>query len=481
MLTCNTQRQNPFDSIVSSTPLQFHTSDSLNITQSLSQTQTASYFETSESSQALSTRSRHIEGSLRADIFNVSFNDSFTVISGNGNVDFGTGARDWIDLSHISFYQVNLELASAIQGIVYNPGNGNRVFDSMTLSTGQRILFEGIEGINFAEGYVSLVENNIPNDPLFGQQWNLHMMGTQNAWRFTTGSTNVMIGVGDTGLSVDWSGFVHPDLGNTIWLGTQGIDDTSNNHGTSVQGIIAAQTNNGIGMSGINWNSQTFNIDVLGNERGDLDLDDAAQTMINQARSQGQQLVINLSLGRPESFNRNFHFEFEQVVQNNPDVLFVIAAGNDGDLGREGLSSPAILARSYSNVMAVGASWGTQDRSGQARNPGSRIQYSNWASQYGDGLTLMGPSEVIAPQWNGFSFDYATTFNGTSAAAPNVTGVASLVWSANSNLTSAQVKTILAQTSVDVGTVGYDKFTGSGFVNADAAVRRAIAIGLGFA
>ena len=428
---------------------------------------------------------RLVSGSLRADTFNISLFDRMTVISGNGNVDFGQGFRDWIDLSSISFAQVTLELANAVSGMVFNPGNGNRVFDSITLSGGQRILFEGIEQIRFAEGVIDL--SITPNDPLFGQQWNLHMMGVQNAWRFTTGSTNVMVGVEDTGLSVDWNGSVHPDLGNTIWLGEQGIDDTSDNHGTSVQGIIAAKSNNGIGMSGINWNSQTFNIDVLGREITDLSVGNAAQTMINQARLQGQRLVVNLSLGSPGSFGFNSDLLFEQVVQNNPDVLFVIAAGNFGHLGQEGLASPAFLAKSYDNVIAVGASWGTQDWYGRSMTPGTRIEYSGWwGSQYGEGLTLMGPSEVIAPtlKTTGFGesfFDYSSKFSGTSAAAPNVAGVASLVLSANGNLSAAQVRQILSQIAVDVGAIGYDKFTGAGFVNADAAVRRAIAIGWGFA
>ena len=71
---------------------------------------------------------------------------------------------------------------------------------------------------------------------------------------------------------------------------------------------------------------------------------------------------------------------------------------------------------------------------------------------------------------------YSSKFDGTSAAAPNVTGVASLVWSANRNLTAAQVKDILSDTAYDLGQQGYDKFYGHGFVNADAAVRRALAL-----
>jgi serine protease len=88
--------------------------------------------------------------------------------------------------------------------------------------------------------------------------------------------------------------------------------------------------------------------------------------------------------------------------------------------------------------------------------------------------------DATASFW-GPQFSFETQFNGTSAATPNVTGVASLVMSANPLLSAAQVKEILSQTAVDLGVRGYDTVTGSGFVNADAAVRRAMAIARGFA
>lgn len=78
-------------------------------------------------------------------------------------------------------------------------------------------------------------------------------------------------------------------------------------------------------------------------------------------------------------------------------------------------------------------------------------------------------------------FNYATKFDGTSASAPNVSGVASLVWSANPNLSATQIKQIMSQTAYDLGNRGYDYEYGHGFVNADAAVRRALAIAKGYA
>jgi len=105
-------------------------------------------------------------------------------------------------------------------------------------------------------------------------------------------------------------------------------------------------------------------------------------------------------------------------------------------------------------------------------------------SQRGAGITVVGPTDVLSTNVSRLDeFSYNTSsegtglFDGTSAATPNVAGTASLVWSANSNLSAIQIKEIIADTAYDLGTPGYDLSYGHGFVNADAAVRRAIAVG----
>jgi serine protease len=433
-----------------------------------------------------------LTGTLRADTFNFVGNYARTVVSGNGDVDFGSGLRDVLDLSGLFSTNVSFNYAnSSGGGVLYNPGNGTRVFDAIALNDGRQILFEGIDLIRFADTTINL--SVTPNDPLFNKQWNLHMMGVQNAWRLTTGAANVLVGIEDTGLGV--SGGLHYDLRTTTIYGNNYTDDyrsgssiDSSSHGTDVQGIIAANSNNGLGMSGINWNSEVFNIDVLGGNVGDQSLASASQNLINQAAANGKRLVINMSLGWGGTYGTiGIDPAFEAVVAANPNVLFVIAAGNDGENGISGISYPGSLAASYGNVMAVGASWGRTDAYGNATTPGTRIEYPGWwGSQYGDGLTLMAPSEVIATSATrsasgAISFDFDTDFNGTSAATPNATGVASLVWSANSSLSAAQVKQIMSQTAFDLGAAGYDTLTGNGMVNADAAVRRALAIARGAA
>lgn len=436
----------------------------------------------------------HYQGSLRADQFRYSGASAVSIYSGSGNVDFGTGYLDILDLSNLSVNSVmTWDAASATGGgVLAEVSNGVRVFDAMQLSNGHVLLMEGLDGILFQEGFANLNQGVLPNDPLFSQQWNLHMMGVHNAWRFTQGSSSVLMGVQDTGLALNGWGYSHQDIDLSRTYGMSGnladdFSDASSSHGTPVQGIMAASSNNGIGLSGINWYSDVVNLDVLGGDFSDYELDEATQLMTDYARSTGRRVVINMSLGAHGQMEGAMPGLEQLIALNQDNALFVVSSGNADDTM---LSYPAILANSYTNVIAVGASWGTRDWYGNSTTPGERISYAGWwGSNYGQGLSLMGPSEVITTEattgWGGVNFDYHgntpagwgnTPFNGTSAAAPNVAGVASLVWSANPYLRATEVHAIMANTAVDLGAWGYDMAYGHGFVNADAAVRQALAL-----
>jgi subtilisin family serine protease len=245
-------------------------------------------------------------GTLFADRFNLRNNlHRLTVVSGNGNVDFRIGQRDLLDLSNTRFSSIRFNWATnASGGVAYNPGTGTRIFDAIDFRDGKRILFEGIDHIRFKDRVID--RTIVPNDPLFSQQWNLHMMGVHTAWRLTTGSDRVAIGIADSGLGANAFGGIHPDLrATTTNLYGDYQDDffdnfffassgsQPNSHGTAVQGIIAAASNNRYGMSGINWNSRVINLDVLGGQYSDFSLENAAQTIINDASYLGQRLVIN--------------------------------------------------------------------------------------------------------------------------------------------------------------------------------------------
>ncbi|WP_026731677.1 S8 family serine peptidase [Fischerella sp. PCC 9605] len=435
---------------------------------------------------------------LRADTFTYLPDSIQTVFSGKGNIDFGSGGRDLLDLSAFSSAQVqelnfanfdftkfsfaNTNATTRNQGVLYDPYDivnlsQARVFDAITVD-GKQILFESIDTIKLSDTVIDL--SVIPNDALFNQQWNLHVMDVHKAWRFTTGSDNVLIGIEDTGLAFDLNGNIHSDLRTTNVINSNSFDEWSYfSHGTLVQGAIAATSNNDIGIAGINWNSQVMHIDVVGTNPDDYDLAGATQALIDWANSQSKTLVINLSL------SGGYSQRFEQLIANNQNnVLFAIATGNDN---QNAISSPADLANKYENVIAVGACWGTKDYYGNLKTPGTRVDYLSegvqwWGSNYGTGLTFVAPSEYASthatrnesePFYN--YFDYTSYFNGTSASTPNITGVASLVWSVNRGLTAKQIREILAETAYDLGDPGYDTVYGYGIVNADAAIRRSLA------
>ncbi len=420
------------------------------------------------------TGSWYQQGSLKADRFTVNLNEALTVISGNGNVEYGYGEYDYLDLSNLFSNSIASWSPAESEGVLFDTGNGARVFDSLVLTNGSQVLFEGLDSVQFADGSIDLSVD--PNDPYFEDQWSLHMMGVQNAWRFTQGSAEVLVGVQDSGLGYNGAvGGFHPDIDKTLYLPDNVIDEffrevgngsdgpQPDSHGTSIQSIISAASNNGVGMSGINWNSNVFHIDVLDGNAGDLSKAEAAQEMIDYANQRGQKLVVNMSLGGP-----HLDQAFANLVANNQEnALFVIANGNEG---RDSLSQPAALGYYFDNVVGVGASWGNNSRLGD------RINYSN----YGSGISLMGPSEVIAatasPSASGTQFSWTDTSGGTSSAAPNVAGVASLIWSIDPRFSAVQVHQIMQETAYDLGVQGYDYETGFGFVNADAAVRRAMAI-----
>jgi len=151
-----------------------------------------------------------------------------------------------------------------------------------------------------------------PNDPLYGQQWYIPAVKADSVWQQTTGDTTQVIAILDTG--VDWN---HPDLKNKIWTNpnpatswnqdgilndVRGWDYINNDnnpmddnsHGTHVAGIAAAETNNGIGIAGVNWNAKIMPIKVF-QSSGRGDAATIAKGII-YASTHGA-TVINMSFG----------------------------------------------------------------------------------------------------------------------------------------------------------------------------------------
>jgi subtilisin family serine protease len=304
---------------------------------------------------------------------------------------------------------------------------------------------------------IKLVEPNyyvktqaIPNDSFFPQLWALNNTGqtggvagfdihATQAWELTTGSSEVIVAVIDSGIDYN-----HPDLAENIWVNSgeipdNGIDDDQNgfiddiygydfadndsdpmdenNHGTHVAGTIAAHSNNALGVTGVNWQCRVMACKFLGAD-GYGNVSDAIEA-INYAIANGA-TILNNSWG----WQGNPSVSLETAIINARDngVLFVAAAGNDSIDTDNGGSYPACYE--ISNVISVAAT----DRYGDL------AQFSN----YGRNSVHLGApgANIISTIRNS---GYAS-FNGTSMAAPHVSGVAALLMAYYPEITLQDLK-----------------------------------------
>ncbi|MDZ4182880.1 MAG: S8 family serine peptidase, partial [Candidatus Cloacimonadaceae bacterium] len=316
-----------------------------------------------------------------------------------------------------------------------------------------------------------------PNDPLYPQQFH-HIISTQQAWNYSTGSSLIVIGIVDSGLLYD-----HPDLTANIWINEgeipgNGIDDDGNGyiddwwgwdfsdapemsdvgigdyidqdndptdenfHGTHVAGIAGAVGNNGIGISGVAWNVKLMAIRAgfrTTQGAGYLQDDDAAAAIIYAADNGCH--VLNLSWGDP-----NYSAIISDACQYAYDkgVTIVASAGNDpGPI----LSYPARL----STVISVGAVNKTRNLAG--------------FSSYGVDMDLVAPGEEILSTYKLEAGEQYFKQNGTSMSSPFVVGAVALLLSLHPGLTPDEVRTRLLNSTDDLGSPGFDQFYGHGLLN----------------
>lgn len=226
--------------------------------------------------------------------------------------------------------------------------------------------------------------------------------------------------------------------------------DAQNEHGTAVWSLIGARAGNNIGIDGINDRAPVWLGRASGSGQWDLSLTD----FVSAVKAQGQQNAIaNLSLDLTQvdaegtvttryELTPRERAALEYARQNG--VLVVVAAGNDGGL----MSVLGQASQEFDNIMTVGAFDGVR-----------RSPYSSYG--YGlDAVVAEGENDLDA-------------LTGTSFAAAKATGMASVVWENNPELSDRQVIDILKQSAIDVNLPGWDRKTGFGLLNLDKAVQLA--------
>jgi subtilisin family serine protease len=356
---------------------------------------------------------------------------------------------------------------------------------------------------------------DVPNDPLYPQQWGHNNTGqmldycwncgghpagspvgtpgfdasAQIAWDGAQGygSASVVIAIIDTGVAAG-----HPDLRQVAGFdygdNDSNPDDNSAQpgHGTAVAGVAAAINSNSIGVAGIAGGCSIMALKVA-DSAGNMSFSSVANAIIHAADNGAD--IASMSLGAAISDDATTSSAISYADGQGVTIMAATANSNKSTIDYPsnhalvigvGAASPCGERKRSSSSASEVSSGVSTDPNGYTCD-GERW----WGSNYGpNSQDAAGAVDVIAPTIlpttdiqgsGGFDpSDYSLYFNGTSCSTPYVAGVCALIISANPGFTPAQVRARLTSTCDDVTSVesgtGWDRYTGYGMVNAAAAV-----------
>ncbi|PVV06787.1 MAG: hypothetical protein B6D77_15120 [gamma proteobacterium symbiont of Ctena orbiculata] len=347
------------------------------------------------------------------------------------------------------------------------------------------------DDVDYAEPNYIVHPSAIPNDEHYTLQWHYPQINLPQAWDITTGDTDVIVAVIDTGVLL-----THPEMSGQLTAGYDfisdaesagdgdGIDSDPNDegdalqdgtsssfHGTHVAGTVAARSNNSQGAAGVAWESRIMPIRVLGKDGGNsLDLAEGIRYAAGLSNASGTTPaqpadIINMSLGG----NSDSQTTREAVAAARAEGVIIIAAS--GNESTSQLSYPA----SYPGVVSVSAvdinrdlafysNFGTMI---DVAAPGGDLRVDLNGDSRPDGVLSAGADD------SSDTLSYQLVFyNGTSMAAPHIAGVAALMKAVYPAMTPAEFDSMLAagELTTDLGDTGRDNLYGHGLIDAFKAV-----------
>lgn len=340
------------------------------------------------------------------------------------------------------------------------------------LTVANKLYESGLVEFSHPDFIAQLIKTS--NDPFYTYQYYLNQtnnidINAPEAWALLGTTTSpVKVAVIDDGVEA------HEELTGRLLSGYTpkspsgyGAPTAGSAHGQAVAGIVAAKRDNNIGIAGIADFAQIIPVNIFYGGESYSDIANA----INWAWNQGGADILQNSWSALNTVIvdvvKNAVNNAYMNGRNGKGCVVVFSSGNyhpDGSSAVKfnGVAFPANLP----NVIAVGA----------VARDGNISLYSS----RGPEIDLVAPSgQDLAPDvWTidrmgapGYSSgNYTSSFSGTSAAAPEVSGVAALVLAKFPNLTAAEVKNVLIQSATDMGPIGFDNTFGYGRVNASAAL-----------
>lgn len=300
--------------------------------------------------------------------------------------------------------------------------------------------------------YTTTPSLEAPNDPLFDQQWALNNLGGDGAkeradldaieaWKTTKGSEDVVVAVLDSGVY-----YTHEDLVKNMWIRPANVpayqddelgtvndingfnaDDMQsdpmddNGHGTHCAGIIGAEGDNGIGISGINQHVKIMPLKFLGRmgNGSTAAAIEAINYVIDRKKHGVNVRIISASWG---SNSNSKALEDTIKAAGDAGILFVAAAGNDGSNNDKWPHYPSNY--DLPNLISVAA----LDRND------SLASFSNFGVK---SVQVAAPGKAIISTWLGDDYREAS---GTSMATPYVSGVAALVIASELSISMAELR-----------------------------------------
>jgi serine protease len=353
--------------------------------------------------------------------------------------------------------------------------------------------------VEYAEPDILLQKTVVPNDPLWNSQWQYsgtYSINLPSAWNYTTGVNSTVVAVIDTGYRP------HVDLTDRFLQGYDFISiarvandgdgrdadaqdpgdwvtsidasgyftgcavENSSWHGTHVAGTIAANTNNGVGVAGVNWQAKILPVRVLGKCFGYLsDIIDgmrwaAGLSVSGVPANTNPAKVLNLSLGAHDLCSKYPELQNAINAVNATGAIIVVAAGNASD------AVSNYLPAGCNNVIVVGATTKTGVRAYYS-NYGALVDVSAPGGSSGAGILSTMNAGTTTP-----GADSYASLSGTSMATPHVAGIVSLMVSISPPLNFTRTESILKST-VRAFAAGSDCASmgcGAGVVDAFSAV-----------
>jgi len=311
-----------------------------------------------------------------------------------------------------------------------------------------------------------------PNDPRFGELWGLHNTGQSGgtpdadidapeAWDITTGSSNVVVAVIDTGVD-----YAHEDLAVNMWtnpleIPANGIDDDGNGyiddiygidtfnndsdpfddhgHGTHVSGTIGGVGDNGIGVAGVNWDVKIIACKFL-SSGGSGDTADAVECLqyIKGLRDSGINIVATNNSWGGGGYSQTLY----DAINAQREILFMAAAGNSA---ADNDSYSFYPANYYlPNLLSIAAT----------DHNDARASFSDYGRR---SVHVGAPGVDVLSSLPGNNYD---SWSGTSMATPHASGLAALLNASDPTYDWINIKNLILSGGDNIASMSGKTITG---------------------